>query len=73
MSAKCNNKDGMKHSKALPSVDFSNVGGLSYHISVLKEIIIFPLLYSDLYSNLNVKPPRGVLFYGPPGRYDILI
>lgn len=49
------------------SVDFSKVGGLSHHIAVLKEIIIFPLIYTDLYVHFNIKVPRGVLFYGPPG------
>lgn len=49
------------------SVDFSKVGGLSHHIAVLKEIIIFPLIYTDLYVHFSIKVPRGVLFYGPPG------
>lgn len=48
-------------------IDFENVGGLDHHISTLKEIIIFPLIFSKLYSHFNIKPPRGVLFHGPPG------
>lgn len=48
--------------------DFSKVGGLSNHIKLLREIIIFPLLYGELYKHFNVKAPRGVLFFGPPGR-----
>lgn len=48
-------------------IDFSTVGGLEHHLSVLKEVIIFPLIFSKLYSHFNIKPPRGVLFHGPPG------
>lgn len=47
--------------------DFSKVGGLSSHIKLLREIIIFPLLYGELYKHFNIKAPRGVLFFGPPG------
>ena len=28
---------------------------------------LLPLLYPDLFKNLNITPPRGVLFHGPPG------
>ncbi|XP_044747035.1 ATPase family AAA domain-containing protein 2-like [Coccinella septempunctata] len=54
-------------------LDFSNVGGLSHHIKTLKELIIFPLLYGNLYSHFNIKAPRGVLFYGPPGTGKTLV
>ncbi|KAK9731372.1 ATPase family associated with various cellular activities (AAA) [Popillia japonica] len=53
--------------------DFSKVGGLSSHIKLLREIIIFPLLYGDLYKHFNVKAPRGVLFFGPPGTGKTLV
>lgn len=53
--------------------DFSKVGGLSSHIKLLREIIIFPLLYGDLYKHFNVKAPRGVLFFGPPGTYITIV
>lgn len=53
--------------------NFSEIGGLSTHINLLKEIIIMPLLYADLYKHFNIKPPRGVLFYGPPGTGKTLV
>lgn len=48
-------------------VDFSNIGGLEKHLDFLKELIIFPLIHANVYEHFQVKPPRGVLFYGPPG------
>lgn len=47
--------------------DFSNVGGLHNHLNKLKELIIYPLMHADIYRHFQVKQPRGVLFYGPPG------
>lgn len=47
---------------------FAQVGGLGDHIRLLKELVIFPLLYSQVYNKFKVKPPRGVLFHGPPGK-----
>uniref|UniRef100_A0A914RS89 Bromo domain-containing protein n=1 Tax=Parascaris equorum TaxID=6256 RepID=A0A914RS89_PAREQ len=32
-----------------------------------KEMILFPMLYPDVFAQYNVVPPKGVLFYGPPG------
>ncbi|XP_042223155.1 ATPase family AAA domain-containing protein 2-like isoform X2 [Homarus americanus] len=49
------------------SVTFDAVGGLSHHVNALKEMIIFPLLYPEVFERFNIAPPRGVLFYGPPG------
>lgn len=55
------------------TLDFTKVGGLSQHIKLLRELIIVPLLYGDVYSNLNINAPRGLLFYGPPGTGKTLV
>ncbi|KAI1243482.1 ATPase family AAA domain-containing protein 2, partial [Lamprotornis superbus] len=55
------------------SVQFHGVGGLSDHISALKEMVILPLLYPDVFEILKFKPPRGCLFYGPPGTGKTLV
>jgi len=49
------------------TVTFESVGGLKHHIRALKEMIIFPLLYPEVFDRFKIQPPRGVLFYGPPG------
>lgn len=52
--------------------DFSCIGGLENHIKIVKEMVLFPLVYGELYSKFNLKPPRGLLFYGPPGLFNII-
>ncbi|NWH32315.1 ATAD2 protein, partial [Chloropsis hardwickii] len=75
-------KDNMKSGGSLAgkeqmqidgSVQFDGVGGLSDHISSLKEMVIFPLLYPEIFERLRIEPPRGCLFYGPPGTGKTLL
>lgn len=49
------------------SFNFESIGGLDHHIKSLKEMILLPLLYPELYANFQITPPRGALLYGPPG------
>lgn len=55
------------------SVTFDSVGGLEEHIKALKEMIVFPLLYAEVFERFKISPPRGVLFHGPPGCGKTLI
>ncbi|XP_025757835.1 ATPase family AAA domain-containing protein 2 isoform X3 [Oreochromis niloticus] len=55
------------------SVGFDSIGGLSGHISALKEMVVFPLLYPEVFDNFKIQPPRGCLFYGPPGTGKTLV
>ena len=50
-------------------VTFDMVGGLQEHIRDLKEMILLPLLYPEVFSSRNITPPKGVLFFGPPGAH----
>jgi SpoVK/Ycf46/Vps4 family AAA+-type ATPase len=56
-----------------PNVNFDGVGGLDNHINQLKEMVMLPLLYPELFLNFHVTPPRGVLFHGPPGTGKTLL
>ncbi|KAK5779064.1 hypothetical protein RI543_002948 [Arxiozyma heterogenica] len=49
------------------NIGFEDIGGLDNYIDQLKEMVVLPLLYPELYQNFNITPPRGVLFHGPPG------
>lgn len=49
------------------SIMFDSIGGLKQHIQSLKEMVIFPLLYPEVFENFSIAPPRGVLFHGAPG------
>ena len=51
-----------------PSVSFDQVGGLEHYIKALKEMVFLPLVYPELFERFHLSPPRGVLFYGPPGQ-----
>jgi hypothetical protein len=43
------------------------LGGLSDQIRELREVIELPLLNPELFIRVGIKPPKGVLLYGPPG------
>lgn len=73
-------KDRMKIGSSLADVDpmsidrqvtFDKVGGLETYIHSLKEMVLFPLLYPEVFQRFAIQPPRGVLFYGPPGKFAI--
>ncbi|XP_077454516.1 ATPase family AAA domain-containing protein 2 isoform X2 [Stigmatopora argus] len=75
-------KDRMKIGASLADVDpmhivktvrFDSIGGLSRHISSLKEMVVFPLLYPEVFERFHIQPPRGCLFYGPPGTGKTLV
>uniref|UniRef100_A0A671P2V9 ATPase family AAA domain-containing protein 2 n=1 Tax=Sinocyclocheilus anshuiensis TaxID=1608454 RepID=A0A671P2V9_9TELE len=55
------------------SVKFDSVGGLTHHIQSLKEMVVFPLLYPEVFEKFKIQPPRGCLFYGPPGTGKTLV
>ncbi|SJX64728.1 related to YTA7-26S proteasome subunit [Sporisorium reilianum f. sp. reilianum] len=55
------------------NIDFDSVGGLDGHIQQLKEMVMLPLLYPEVFQRFKVTPPRGVLFHGPPGTGKTLV
>ncbi len=48
-------------------MSFSDIGGLDVQKQEMKEAVELPLTYPELYSQIGIDPPRGVLMYGPPG------
>lgn len=56
-----------------PNVDYSSIGGLDKQIQEVVETIELPLTDPDLFSDVGVEPPTGVLLYGPPGSGKTLI
>ncbi|PFH51085.1 hypothetical protein AMATHDRAFT_143374 [Amanita thiersii Skay4041] len=51
----------------LPPIHYSSIGGQAHTIQKLREAVEWPLLHPDAFKRLGVKPPRGVMLYGPPG------
>lgn len=56
----------MKLEKA-PSETYADVGGLEQQIQEIKEAVELPLTHPELYEEMGIKPPKGVILYGPPG------
>ena len=54
-------------------VGYEDVGGCRKQMALIREMIEFPLRHPNLFKTLGVKPPRGVLLYGPPGSGKTLI
>ena len=48
-------------------IDYSMIGGLSEQIREIRESIEQPLMNPELFQRDGIKPPKGVLLYGPPG------
>merc|ERR1711871_1223812 len=50
-----------------PDVTYNDIGGLDIQKQEIREAVELPLTHGDLYSQIGIDPPRGVLLYGPPG------
>jgi len=50
-----------------PNVTFNDIGGLKEQIRELKEVIELPLKHPELFKEIGIEPPKGILLYGPPG------
>lgn len=50
-----------------PDVNYSDIGGLDMQKQEIKEAIELPLSHPELYTQIGIDPPQGVLLYGPPG------
>ncbi len=57
----------------VPDIDYSNIGGLMRQIDQIRDAIELPYLHPELFQEHQLKPPKGVLLYGPPGCGKTLI
>ncbi len=51
----------------VPDVRFTQIGGLAEQIEEIRDAVELPFLQQDLYREYGLRPPKGVLLYGPPG------
>jgi transitional endoplasmic reticulum ATPase len=56
-----------------PNIKWDEIGGLTEVKEELAEAIEWPLKHADLFSQADVKPPKGLLLYGPPGTGKTMI
>ena len=50
-----------------PDISYSDIGGLDTQKQEVREAVELPLTHFELYKQIGIDPPRGVLMYGPPG------
>ena len=50
-----------------PKVSYKDIGGLDVQKQEMREAVELPLTQFELYRQIGIDPPRGVLMYGPPG------
>jgi proteasome-associated ATPase len=51
----------------VPDINYEDIGGLTAQIEAIKDAVELPYLYADYYREHQLRPPKGVLLYGPPG------
>ncbi len=56
-----------------PDIDYNMIGGLKVQINEVIETLELPLTNPELFTEIGIEPPHGILLYGPPGNGKTLI
>ncbi|GAA1901492.1 proteasome ATPase [Lapillicoccus jejuensis] len=57
----------------VPDIAYEDIGGLGDQIEAIRDAVELPYLHPDLFKEHRLKPPKGILLYGPPGCGKTLI
>ena len=50
----------------MPDISYQDIGGLADQIEQIRDAVELPFLHADLFAEHQLKPPKGILLYGPP-------
>ena len=64
---------GVEGERPTPSVTYEDIGGLDSELEQVREMIELPMRHPELFQQLGIEPPKGVLLHGPPGTGKTLI
>jgi 26S proteasome regulatory subunit T5 len=56
-----------------PTEEYSDIGGLDKQIQELIEAVVLPMTHKEMFDNIGIRAPKGVLLYGPPGTGKTLL
>ena len=57
----------------VPDIDYTDIGGLTRQIEAIRDAVELPFLHAELFREHELRPPKGILLYGPPGCGKTLI
>jgi proteasome-associated ATPase len=57
----------------VPDIDYTDIGGLTHQIEAIRDAVELPFLHAELFREHQLRPPKGILLYGPPGCGKTLI
>lgn len=56
-----------------PNITYDDIGGLKYQIVELRETVELPIKHPEIFEEIGIDPPKGILLYGPPGNGKTLL
>ncbi|WP_434530675.1 CDC48 family AAA ATPase [Haloarcula sp. NS06] len=59
--------EGAPEARDTPDVTYEDIGGLDRELEQVREMIELPMRHPELFQQLGIEPPKGVLLHGPPG------
>ncbi|MCT9097129.1 CDC48 family AAA ATPase [Haloarchaeobius sp. HME9146] len=59
--------------EGVPNITYEDIGGLDRELDQVREMIELPMRHPELFKQLGIEPPKGVLLHGPPGTGKTLI
>ena len=63
----------IKEDEAVPDVTYEDIGGLDEEVKKIREMVETPLKHPEIFEELGIEPPKGVLLHGPPGTGKTLL